>query len=100
MARIGCARVGTIDQDLAIQVAKPKAERRAIARSEKVPGGSGCGGPDLATSRVSLRVGGELVVTRLERRTLSDGHRHRGAPGESGAPQPSETVPASEPWPV
>ncbi len=100
MAHIGCARVGTIDQDLAIQLAKPQAEGRAIARSEKVPGGGGNGRPELATSRDSLRLREMLMATRLDRRTLSDGYRHRGAPGESGGPQPSETVPASEPWPV
>ena len=49
MARIGYARVSTIDQDLDIQLAKLKAEGCTIIRSEKVSGGSREGRPELAT---------------------------------------------------
>ena len=67
MARIGYARVSTIDQDLAIQLAKLKAEGCTIVRSEKVSGGSRDGRPELATVLDFLRHGDELVVTRLDR---------------------------------
>ena len=40
MARIGYARVSSIDQDLDIQVAKLKSEGCEIVRSEKISGGS------------------------------------------------------------
>ena len=40
MARIGYARVSSIDQDLEIQIAKLKAEGCGIVRSEKISGGS------------------------------------------------------------
>ena len=67
MARIGYARVSTIDQDLAIQLTKLKAEGCTIVRSEKVSGGSRDGRPELATVLDFLRQGDELVVTRLDR---------------------------------
>ncbi|MCW6511466.1 recombinase family protein, partial [Lichenifustis flavocetrariae] len=40
MARIGYARVSTIDQDLDIQQAKLKAEGCSVIRAEKVSGSS------------------------------------------------------------
>ncbi|MDB5585582.1 MAG: Resolvase domain [Devosia sp.] len=67
MARIGYARVSSIDQDLDIQLAKLKAEGCEIIRSEKVSGGSREGRVELATVIQFLRPGDELMVTRLDR---------------------------------
>jgi len=67
MARIGYARVSTVDQDLEGQVARLRAEGCAIIRSEKVSGGSRAGRTELATVLEFLRPGDELVVTRLDR---------------------------------
>lgn len=67
MARIGYARVSSTDQDLALQLAKLKAEGCTIIRSEKVSGGSRDGRAELATIIDFLRPGDELVVTRLDR---------------------------------
>ncbi len=67
MARIGYARVSSIDQDLDIQHAKLKAEGCTIVRSEKLSGGSREGRAELATVLEFLRPGDELVVTRLDR---------------------------------
>ena len=67
MARIGYARVSTIDQDLDIQIAKLKAEGCEIVRSEKVSGGSREGRVELETVIQFLRPGDELVVARLDR---------------------------------
>ena len=67
MARIGYARVSTLDQDLDIQLAKLKAEGCGIIRSEKVSGGSREGRTELATVLDFLRPSDELVVTRLDR---------------------------------
>lgn len=67
MARIGYARVSTLDQDLDVQIARLKAEGCAIIRSEKVSGGSRDGRAELATVLEFLRLGDELVVTRLDR---------------------------------
>jgi DNA invertase Pin-like site-specific DNA recombinase len=67
MARIGYARVSTLDQDLEIQVAKLKSEGCSIIRSEKVSGGSREGRAELATVLDFLREGDEVVVTRLDR---------------------------------
>ncbi len=67
MARIGYARVSTLDQDLDIQLAKLKAEGCGVVRSEKVSGGSRDGRAELATVLDFLRPGDELVVTRLDR---------------------------------
>ena len=67
MARIGYARVSTLDQDLDGQVARLKAEGCDVVRSEKVSGGSRDGRAELATVLDFLRPGDELVVTRLDR---------------------------------
>ena len=67
MARIGYARVSTLDQDLDGQVARLKAEGCGVIRSEKVSGASREGRAELATILSFLRPGDELVVTRLDR---------------------------------
>jgi len=67
MARIGSARVSTLDQDLDIQLAKLKAEGCGVIRSEMVSGGSRDGRAELAAVLEFLRPGDELVVTRLDR---------------------------------
>jgi len=67
MARIGYARVSTLDQDLDTQLARLKAEGCGIVRAEKVSGGSREGRTELATVLEFLRPGDELVVTRLDR---------------------------------
>jgi DNA invertase Pin-like site-specific DNA recombinase len=67
MARIGYARVSTVDQDLDIQIAKLKAEGCEIIRSEKVSGGSREGRVELETVIQFLRPGDELMVARLDR---------------------------------
>lgn len=67
MARIGYARVSTIDQDLDIQLQRLMAEGCQIIRSEKVSGASRDGRTELATVIEFLRPGDELVVTRLDR---------------------------------
>lgn len=67
MARIGYARVSTLDQDLDTQLARLKAEGCQIVRSEKVSGASREGRSELATVIEFLRAGDELVVARLDR---------------------------------
>jgi len=67
MARIGYARVSTLDQDLEVQQARLKAEGCNIVRAEKVSGASREGRTELATIIEFLRAGDELVVTRLDR---------------------------------
>ncbi len=67
MARIGYARVSTVDQDLDGQLVRLRTEGCAIIRSEKVSGGSREGRTELATVLEFLRPGDELVVTRLDR---------------------------------
>lgn len=67
MARIGYARISTLDQDLDGQLARLAAEGCSLVRSEKVSGGSREGRPELATVIAFLRTGDELVVARLDR---------------------------------
>ena len=67
MARIGYARVSSVDQDLENQLAKLKSEGCEIIRSEKISGASRIGRSELATVLEFLRPGDELVVTRLDR---------------------------------
>jgi len=67
MARIGYARVSTIDQDLQVQHDRLRREGCEIIRSEKVSGSSREGRSELATIIEFLRQGDELVVTRLDR---------------------------------
>lgn len=67
MARIGYARVSTLDQDLEIQHQRLVAEGCQIIRCEKVSGASLEGRTELATIIEFLREGDELIVTRLDR---------------------------------
>jgi DNA invertase Pin-like site-specific DNA recombinase len=67
MARIGYARVSTIDQDLQVQLDRLRREGCEIIRSEKVSGGTREGRTELATIIEFLREGDELLVTRLDR---------------------------------
>ncbi|SCX20309.1 Transposon resolvase [Agrobacterium sp. DSM 25558] len=67
MARIGYARVSTIDQDLQGQLDRLQSEGCEIIRSEKVSGGTRKGRTELATVIEFLREGDELLVTRLDR---------------------------------
>ena len=67
MARIGYARVSTLDQDLDGQCARLAAEGCGVIRAKKVSGVSRDGRPELATILAFLRPGDELVVTRLDR---------------------------------
>ena len=67
MARIGYARVSTVDQDLDAQLDRLKAEGCGVIRAEKVSGASRDGRTELETIIQFLRAGDELVVTRLDR---------------------------------
>ncbi|KAA3502768.1 recombinase family protein [Rhizobium rhizogenes] len=67
MARIGYARVSTLDQDLEIQQKRLVAEGCQIVRCEKVSGASRQGRTELATIIEFLRKDDELIVTRLDR---------------------------------
>lgn len=74
MARIGYARVSTVDQDTAAQIASLKAAGCDIIREEKASGTSMTKRPELATVLEFLRPGDTLVVTRIDRlaRSLAD----------------------------
>ncbi|MFJ5487810.1 recombinase family protein [Hansschlegelia beijingensis] len=67
MARIGYARVSTLDQDLVGQIERLRAEGCEIIRSEKVSGASRDGRDELEIVLQFLRTGDELVVARLDR---------------------------------
>ncbi len=67
MARIGYARVSSIDQDLESQLDRLKAEGCGVIGSEKVSGASRDGRPELETIIQFLGPGDELLVTRLDR---------------------------------
>lgn len=67
MARIGYARVSTLDQDLEIQQQRLLSEGCQIVRCEKVSGASRDGRTELATVIEFLRRDDELIVTRLDR---------------------------------
>lgn len=67
MTRIGYARVSTADQDVDGQLKRLKAEGCTTTRSEKVSGASREGRPELETIVQFLRLGDELLVTRLDR---------------------------------
>lgn len=67
MAKIGYARVSTIDQDLDGQVVRLRSEGCEVIRSEKVSGASRDGRRELESIIAFLRPGDELMVTRLDR---------------------------------
>ncbi|QRE76132.1 recombinase family protein [Methylobacterium aquaticum] len=73
MARIGYARVSTLDQDLTVQLAALKAAGCDIIRSEKVSGSSTIGRDELRTVLAFVRAGDTLVVTRVDRLARSIG---------------------------
>src|SRR4029077_19193530 len=67
MARIGSARVSTLDQDHATQDARLHAAGCKIVRSEKASGKSRQGRDELASIIEFVRAGDELVVVKLDR---------------------------------
>ena len=73
MARIGYARVSTLDQDLTVQLAALKAAGCDIVRAEKVSGSSTVGRDELRTVLAFIREGDTLVVTRVDRLARSIG---------------------------
>lgn len=73
MARIGYARVSTIDQDLAIQLAALKAAGCDPIRAEKASGSSTTGRTELSIVLDFIGAGDTLVVTRIDRLARSIG---------------------------
>ncbi len=69
----GYARVSTTDQDLSIQETALRAAGCTVIRSEKVTGTTREGRTELATLMDFMRVGDELVVTRVDRLARSIG---------------------------
>jgi DNA invertase Pin-like site-specific DNA recombinase len=67
MARIGYARVSTVDQDVDAQLDRLNAEGCGVIRAEIISGASRDGRTELETIIQFLRPGDELVVTRLDR---------------------------------
>jgi len=67
MARIGYARVSTVDQDVETQVTRLKVEGCDPIRIEKLSGASRDGRTELQTVLEFMRPGDELVVTRADR---------------------------------
>lgn len=73
MARIGYARVSTLDQDLTVQRAALKAAGCDPIRAEKASGASTAGRSELATVLDFIGEGDTLVVTRIDRLARSIG---------------------------
>jgi DNA invertase Pin-like site-specific DNA recombinase len=67
MARIGYARVSTIEQGTALQVAALTAAKCDVIREEKVSGSTTQGRTELATVLAFLQKGDVLIVTRIDR---------------------------------
>ena len=67
MSSIGYARVSTVGQDTATQVARLKAAGCDIVREEKASGKSRDGRSELATILSFIRSGDTLVVVKLDR---------------------------------
>ena len=73
MSRIGYARVSTIDQDTALQVAALTAAGCGVIREEKASGTTTNGRAELATILAFLQKGDVLGVTRVDRLARSIG---------------------------
>lgn len=73
MARIGYARVSTLDQDLSIQRAALKAAGCDPIRAEKMSGTSTTGRKELAIILDFIGEGDSLIVTRIDRLARSIG---------------------------
>jgi len=73
MNRIGYARVSTVDQDTALQVAALRAAGCGVIREEKASGTTTAGRTELATVLDFLQKGDVLVVTRIDRLARSIG---------------------------
>lgn len=73
MARIGYARLSTLDQDLSLQRATLKAAGCDPIRAEKVSGTSRTGRTELAIVLDFIGEGDTLVVTRIDRLARSIG---------------------------
>lgn len=73
MSRIGYARVSTIEQDTALQVAALTAAGCGVIREEKASGTTTNGRTELATVLAFLQRGDTLVVTRIDRLARSIG---------------------------
>lgn len=73
MSRIGYARVSTIDQDTALQVAALTTAGCGVIREEKASGTTTNGRTELATVLAFLQKGDVLVVTRIDRLARSIG---------------------------
>jgi DNA invertase Pin-like site-specific DNA recombinase len=73
MSAIGYARVSSTDQDLTVQLKALKEAGCTIVRSEKATGTSTKGRTELAAILEFIRVGDELVVTRIDRLARSIG---------------------------
>jgi DNA invertase Pin-like site-specific DNA recombinase len=67
MAKIGYARVSSVDQNLDEQLDQLRNAGCEIIRSEKISGKSTEGREELANVLAFLRSGDELVITRLDR---------------------------------
>ncbi|MTJ81120.1 MAG: recombinase family protein [Telmatospirillum sp.] len=73
MTKIGYARVSTLDQDNAVQVAALRAAGCEVIREEKATGTTTAGRTELATVLDFIRAGDMLVVTRIDRLARSIG---------------------------
>jgi DNA invertase Pin-like site-specific DNA recombinase len=87
LAKIGYARVSTVDQDTAIQVAALKKAGCTVIRKEKKSGTSTAGRKELATILDFIGEGDTLVVTRIDRlaRSIADLHNIVGQLAAKGA---------------
>lgn len=73
MAKIGYARVSSVDQDLSIQEAALTAAGCTFIRAEKASATTRAGRDELETVLAFLRPGDALVVTRIDRLARSIG---------------------------